>query len=381
MPGDDTALASSGPGVCAHDLGHKRVKKRINQNWSRERSRKFRQRLLAWYRRHKRRLPWRDNSAPYRVWIAEIMLQQTRVPTVIPYYERFLARFPNIGMLAAASEEDVLECWAGLGYYQRARNLRRAAGILVDRWQGNFPDSLEMIRQLPGIGRYTAGAIHSIAFNRPEPVVDGNIRRVISRLHGIATAPDKFFWRQAESLLAKNHPSDFNQAFMELGALVCLPTRPLCIACPIQSLCCSGRLRHPPASRRGSSKAQESVEMVMLVLECNGHFVLARQSADGFVPGNWGLPQQVLMAARQPFSAAERLARRILGKTPQLCECGLVRHSITHRRVLAHVFRASIPPPPLACVLPYVWFPAAALARLLTSSLYRKGLAASAGAA
>jgi A/G-specific adenine glycosylase len=357
------------------------MRRRIDRDWNAEKKRRFRRNLLAWYRHYKRLLPWRGNPAPYRVWIAEIMLQQTRVQTVLPHYERFLKRFPSIKALAAASEEDVLEYWAGLGYYQRARNLRLASGMIVDQMQGKFPDTLEGIDQLPGIGRYTAGAILSIAFNQPQPVVDGNVRRVISRLHGIAGGPERFFWQQAESLLARKNPSDFNQALMELGALVCVPSQPLCIECPVQALCCSGRQGHRPVSHRDSSRAHESVEMVMLVLECDGQIALACQPEEKYIPGIRGLPLQVRTAAWQPFSEAEKLARRILGSVPRLQECPVVQHSITHRRIRAHVYHANIPPPrpPLAGAGQYAWFPATGLERLLTSSLYRKGLAASAG--
>jgi A/G-specific adenine glycosylase len=198
--------------------------------WDWEKTRNFQERLLHWYGRHKRELPWRSNPAPYRVWVSEIMLQQTQAKTVLPYYDRFFKRFPDIQSLARASEQEVLALWAGLGYYGRARNLHRAARQIVDDHGGVFPDKLEEILMLPGIGRYTAGAICSIAFNRPLPIVDGNVRRVIRRLHGIGRRiPESHFWNQASAWVPEGKTSAFNQAVMELGALVCLPHRPLCL--------------------------------------------------------------------------------------------------------------------------------------------------------
>jgi len=361
-------------------LGFDSVKTRVHRKWSSERIRKFQEALLAWYRRHKRVLPWRSDPTPYRVWTAEIMLQQTRVRTALPYYDRFLRRFPDVEALAAASEEDVLEFWAGLGYYQRARNLRNAARKIVGEFGGKFPETFEGVLQLPGIGRYTAGAIASIAFNRPEPVVDGNVRRTISRLHGIAHAPERFFWQQAKSWMAMDRPSDFNQAMMELGALVCVPSRPLCGTCPVRSLCRSGRQSWAQPSHKSTGRAQETVEMVMLLLECKGKIVLARQQAVDYIPGAWGLPVRILRTARQRSAAAQSLAREILGSSPELHACDDVRHAITYRRILAHVYRAAVEPsqPRLAGDGRFVWFPRARVNRLLTSSLFRKGLAASA---
>jgi len=347
--------------------------------WPRRKIRKFQERMLAWYQSHQRLLPWRGDPAPYRVWIAEVMLQQTRVQTALPYYSRFLNRFPTVETLAAASEGDVLEFWAGLGYYQRARNLRNAARRILKEMGGEFPEKLDQIRLLPGVGRYTAGAIYSIAYNRPEPVVDGNVRRVISRLHGIADAPDRFIWQQAESWLVKDQPSDFNQAVMELGALVCLPSRPLCSSCPVKSLCRTGRRGWRPPSLKTYRHARESVAMIMLVLECQGKIALARRQGARYIPGEWGLPLQILRGTRPPLPTAEKLAYRILGARAGLKECPAIGHSITHRRILARVYHARIEPPlPVPAAGGRVaWFPRAHLDRLLTSSLFRKGLATS----
>src|ERR1035438_6680659 len=197
----------------------------------------FRRDLLHWYRRHHRQLPWRATRDPYRIWVSEIMLQQTRVETVLPYYARWLRAFPTVHALAQAKDDRVLKLWEGLGYYSRARNLHRAARIVVREYDGKLPRTANGLRQLPGIGRYTAGAIASIAFGERVPLVDGNVARVFARIFAITTnvkAPrtmDKL-WQLAEQLIPDRDPGDFNQALMELGALVCTPKNPRCDAWP-----------------------------------------------------------------------------------------------------------------------------------------------------
>ena len=347
----------------------------VIRKWPESRIRQFRRRLLSWYERHRRILPWRTQPTPYRVWVAEIMLQQTRVQTVLPYYTRFLERFPDPAALAAASEGDVLAHWAGLGYYRRARNLRQAAIGIVEQWQGRLPDTPERLASLPGVGRYTAAAILSIAFNQPQAAVDGNVRRIVRRLFGIAEAGEALTWELADSLLARRRARDFNQAFMELGALVCLPARPLCAVCPVRFLCHSGRRGCRPAVRRRSRPVQAGVEMFLLALACGEQIVIARQQNGGFIPGEWGLPGSTLRAAQQPLAAARRLARGILGRPPQLDLHAPVRHVITNRRILAHVCGASIKPPAPALAGAYAWAPQSSLVRIFTSSLFRKALA------
>lgn len=340
--------------------------------------RKLRKSLLLWYRLHKRTLPWRSRPSPYRVWIAEIMLQQTRVQTVLPYYRRFLSRFPDIPTLAAASEQEVMELWAGLGYYRRARHLRQAAVQIMAESGGTFPETLEGIMHLPGVGRYSACAIQSIAFNQPQPVVDGNVTRVIRRVNGITSAPAGYFWKQADLWLARQAPADFNQALMELGALVCIPVQPRCGQCLLRSLCAFG-CRGPmaPAPKR-PVRAQESVELVMLVIEYAGKVLLQKRPEAGFIPGEWGLPVRLLSGDIQPLSAARTLARGIFGSPPALSSSGSVRHAITHRNITAHVYRASLsnPKPFLRSGSQFKWFRHGDVARLLTSSLFHKGLKA-----
>src|SRR5580692_747414 len=196
----------------------------------------FQRRLLAWYRKSRRTLPWRESRDPYRVWLSEIMLQQTRVAAVIGHYEEFLRRFPTVEKLAAAREPSVLAAWSGLGYYRRARMLHAAAKVVVREYGGKFPTTAEGWQALPGVGRYTAAAIASIAFDEPVAVVDGNVERVLQRVSGMRLTGEEL-WQVANELLDGKRPGDFNQAMMELGAVVCAPRAPACLTCPVVELC------------------------------------------------------------------------------------------------------------------------------------------------
>ncbi len=346
----------------------------IQQQWGPEEIREFRRRLLSWFGRHKRALPWRSDPAPYRVWIAEIMLQQTRVQTVLSYYQPFLERFPDVQDLAAASEAEVLRFWAGLGYYRRARNLHHAARLIVTEFGGEFPHALEQIRRLPGVGRYTAAAIYSIAFGAPEPVVDGNVRRVVSRLLGCVNASEDFYWQQARSWLAVDHASSFNQAFMELGALICKPLFPLCSKCPVRPLCRTANEGPLPRRAARKERAREMVNLVVLALECRGKIALVRRSGPGFIPGVWGLPVGIVSEASTPDSASRGLARRLLAFPPALSRAGTIRHTITFRRIVAHVYRGAVEPVRSSASGGHrcTWVPLHGVPALLTSSLFLK---------
>ena len=216
----------------------------------------FRRSLLKWYDEHRRDLPWRQTRDPYRIWLSEIMLQQTRVAAVLEHYRIFLERFPDVYALFAASEDSVLAAWSGLGYYRRARMLHQCAKEIVERHGGSFPQSSEVLRQLPGIGRYTAAAIASIAFSEPVAVVDGNVERVLRRLSGTELTKEQD-WQQAQAMLAPSRPGDFNQAMMELGATVCVPREPRCLLCPVRKCCVTqGDLpREAPASPQKIGRA------------------------------------------------------------------------------------------------------------------------------
>ena len=248
---------------------------------------RFRRFLLCWFDLHKRDLPWRRDRDPYRVWLSEIMLQQTRVKAVTDYYEKFLRRFPTIETLASAPEAAVLAAWSGLGYYRRARMLHAAAKQIVREYSGEFPKTAEDLRALPGIGRYTAAAIASIAFNQPVAVVDGNVERVLQRMHGRNLAGEAL-WRAATEFLAPRRPGDFNQAMMELGATVCLAQQPRCLLCPVSKLCATrGNLC---VAGKGTRQTKREIHYVFA---CRNHsiFLVRRSKSSTLMPGMWELPE------------------------------------------------------------------------------------------
>lgn len=246
----------------------------------------FRKRLLAWYDANRRPLPWRKDRDAYRVWVSEIMLQQTRVATVIDYYGRFLAAFPRVEKLAAASEPKVLAQWSGLGYYRRARMMHAAARKLVAENRGRFPQTSAALRELPGVGRYTAAAVASISFGEPIAVVDGNVERVLQRLAGKHVG-NLDHWSTAQQLIDTKRPGDFNQAMMELGATVCLPKNPECGGCPIKRWC-GTRGEHTTAR----PAARKNAVMGYMIAAKNSKVALRKRPADSrLMPGMWELPQ------------------------------------------------------------------------------------------
>jgi A/G-specific adenine glycosylase len=277
---------------------------------------RFRRLLLLWYEGQRRDLPWRRTRDPYAIWVSEIMLQQTRVATVIPYYERFLARFPTLGALASAPVEDLLHVWSGLGYYGRVRNMQRAAIAA----QGGFPASFDAIRALPGIGDYTAAAVTSIAYGLPHAAVDGNVLRVLSRVTNDAGDISGSQVRQrltatAHTLLDRGRPGDFNQAMMELGATVCLPRQPQCLVCPIAGLCAAreaGSQHQLPV--KGARPETVRIRRSLLILQDGSKLLLWRRPPDsGKLAGFWELPEP------------EHLHHAVTGQN-----IGGFRHSITN---------------------------------------------------
>lgn len=268
----------------------------------------FSRELLAWYRVQKRDLPWRRTRDPYRIWVSEVMLQQTRVETVKPYYERFIAQFPTVRALAEAPEETVLKAWEGLGYYSRARNLHAAAKEVAEKYGGEVPDSKEQFASLKGVGPYTAGAVMSIAFNRREPAVDGNVMRVLSRFfcieEDIAKGGTRAMMERLQyELIPDGEASDFNQALMELGALVCTPKSPSCLTCPVMAMC-AGRLAGKEESLPVKSKAKPprpEFRACALVVGADGASVLLRQRpATGLLAGMWEPPHVEFREAGWP---------------------------------------------------------------------------------
>jgi A/G-specific adenine glycosylase len=257
----------------------------------------FHRALLAWYDQNGRKLPWRGKRpVPYRVWISEIMLQQTRVAAVLDYYKRFLIRFPCVQTLAAASEADVLTAWSGLGYYRRARMLHVAAKKIVTEHGGKFPSNAEGLRTLPGIGRYTAAAIASICFREPTAVVDGNVERVLLRQTGRCESNPPDHWGLANALLAPERPGDFNQAMMELGALVCTPKTPQCPVCPVRKWCAT---RGTHATKTADER--RTGELCYALARRNGSVRLQQRAKDeSLMAGMWELPP-LAEAAGEPL--------------------------------------------------------------------------------
>jgi len=278
----------------------------------------IRRRLIDWYRVARRDLPWRRSSDPYRIWLSETMLQQTRVETAIPYYERFLAAFPDLAALASADEEDVLRLWAGLGYYARARNLRRAAQAVVREHGGRVPRSAEALAALPGVG----------PFKEPAAIVDGNVRRVLARLFAREKIADAEAWRLARELVPERDPDLWNQALMELGATVCTPRQPRCPACPLGSLCQAVSTGRPEAFPAPKPKARPREQRALAgVLLRRGRVLLLRRPPRGLLGGLWELPN----VADSPASALVELVRERAGiAVAPGAALGSVRHAFSH---------------------------------------------------
>jgi A/G-specific adenine glycosylase len=305
----------------------------------------FRARLLHWYDVHRRDLPWRAEGEPdpYRVWLSEVMLQQTRVETVKPYFRRWLERFPTLGALAEAPQDEVLKAWEGLGYYSRARNFHRAAREVVERYGGEVPGDVEAFRALPGVGRYTAGAVLSIAFGRAEPVVDGNVRRVFARLLDDPDPKDGALWGVAEALVEGERPGDLNQAVMELGATVCVPRNPRCGECPVRGFCAAftaGTQSQRPAPKKPKPVPHE--DTAVAVVEREGRFLLVRRPLDARLGGMWGFPAVVRKRGEEVGAAAERAVREGVGAGVRAGDAlGVVEHGFTHVRVTYRAVRCA----------------------------------------
>ncbi len=301
--------------------------------------------LLEWYHSKRRDLPWRRDTDPYRIWISEVMLQQTRVEAVKPYFARFLALFPSVEKLAASELEAVLAAWSGLGYYRRARLLHRAAQKIVE--DGGFPPGAKGWRELPGIGDYTGAAIASIAFGEPVAVIDGNVERVLSRLRTLSLDPKRGEGRRAvrrlaDELLDRERPGDWNQALMELGATVCTPRAPRCGSCPLAEECLArarGDAERFPLSARAA--APIAVRLIAAIVEDGDRVLLFRRGDDGgLLAGTWEVPW---VEAREGAEAPEQLFARAYGGSWTLSQpLAEVRHSVTHYRLTVQVRRAEL---------------------------------------
>lgn len=331
----------------------------------------FSEAIVSWYRLHARDLPWRrkpHSENPYAIWVSEMMLQQTQVKTVIPYWERWMALFPGVRELAAAPEDRVLKAWEGLGYYRRARFLHRAAKILVEQKGGRFPSSFDEVLALPGVGRYTAGAVCSIAFGLPAPILDGNVERVLSRLYLLSSEKD--LWTRARELVETSRDcSAFNQGLMELGATICTPRDPACPQCPLHRDCTAhlaGRVHEfPPATVQRPPRQRKFVALVLR----DGERVLVRQRPRDLVNGGlWEFPN--FEAARRPALGVQ--IENFLGSALPLEEFATIRHTITNNRITLKVFIGVSPHHRLARQLEAKWFSIGQLQALPFPSAHAK---------
>ena len=310
---------------------------------------RFRRRLRGWYKKHARDLPWRQSRDPYLVWISEIMLQQTQVGTVEPYFLRFRDAFPTIEALAAAEEENVLRHWEGLGYYRRARQLHQAAIVLAEKHGGRFPDDPEAVRSLPGIGRYTAGALLSLAFDARQPILEANTIRLFCRLlaHGeqpTSSGSQRLLWEMAEAVLPRRGAGMFNQALMELGSQICTPKSPKCGDCPVAELCRAralGLQETVPALK--PKRRFEDVHEVALIVHRRGRILLLRRPEGGRWAGLWDFPRYEMDHEEEP-ALLSRLRSKLLGQTgmdaiPESHQKRL-KHGVTRFRITLDCYSA-----------------------------------------
>ena len=316
---------------------------------SASRIRTFRRRLLEWYHHHRRELPWRVEHDPYKVWISEIMLQQTQVETVVPYYERFTSRFPTIESLAVASLDEVLRLWEGLGYYRRAINLWEAARVVVEEFGGRLPADPKLLQQLPGIGRYTAGAIASIGFGIPVAILEANSRRVLRRVFPVGGEQgrppgDGYLWQLAQRLVPRSDPGTFNQALMELGSLVCTPRSPGCAKCPLKRICHTGKSGNGGGlSAEHSPPAVTHVRVVALAILWSKYVLLWRYGPKERWAMLWDFPRFEIGPGDNPFVlATAKVADWFARRVKDWQEFGRFHHFVTRFRIEVQCLMAEI---------------------------------------
>lgn len=306
----------------------------------------FADRLLAWYQDHKREMPWRGEADPYKIWVSEIMLQQTRVDQATPYFRNFISLFPTVFDLAKADQQQVLKAWEGLGYYSRARNLHAAAKAVVNEYQGNLPDSYDEIIKLKGIGPYTAAAVTSIAFNKPNAVVDGNVIRVLTRYYGIeddtrSTKTRRNVQELANKLIDDNKPGDFNQALMELGSEVCTPSNPDCINCPVQSGCVATKMAKTEVIpyKSPSKKKPHHTIGVGIIERDDGKVLIALRPEDAMLGGLWEFPGGKQKKGEEIQQSIERELREELGvEVKAYYELMNLKHTYSHFSITLHAW-------------------------------------------
>jgi A/G-specific adenine glycosylase len=306
--------------------------------------------LLRWYDGHARDLPWRHTQDPYFIWVSEIMLQQTQVETVIPYYRRFLKKFPSVRALAEARPDEVLKIWENLGYYSRARNLHAAAKEIVVRWEGSLPKSREELLDLPGVGEYTADAILSIAFAQPFAAVDGNVSRVISRLFALRKrlgSPESRVQirKRVNQVLSQKHPAHFNQAMMDLGATVCTPRTPACVSCPLRGLCKAkglGLQEQLPVAKKKPTLSHKCM-IAAILRDRKKRMLVVQRPHSGLLGGLWKFPGGERGAKESAEDALARTVREELGVSVRAIKTiASVKHAYTHFRVTFHVYRCAV---------------------------------------
>ncbi len=305
--------------------------------------------LLTWYEKEKREMPWRNDLNPYRILVSEFMLQQTQVKTVISYFERWMKSFPSLQKLAKAQESTVLKHWEGLGYYSRARNLKKTAQLILKNYSGKIPDSMDEILKLPGVGRYTAGAILSIAFGQKVPVLDGNVKRVLSRIfllkeNGGDRKSENILWETMHNLLPETRAGDFNQAFMELGATVCLPKNPLCLLCPLKQNCKAQKTGeqnlYPPRKQKTPSI---KIEVSAAVILRRNKIYIQKRKLGGLMGGLWEFPGGKFEPGESAEQCLTREIKEEMGVALHIDEKLMtVKHSYTRFRVTLHVFLCRI---------------------------------------
>ncbi|MHC4552688.1 MAG: A/G-specific adenine glycosylase [Planctomycetota bacterium] len=301
--------------------------------------------LLRWFHANARDLPWRRTDDPYAIWVSEIMLQQTQVATVIDYYNRFLKKFPTAEKLARAKQDTVLKLWEGLGYYSRGRNLHKAAKVIVDKYSGQLPDTIDELQNIPGIGRYTAGAIASIAFGKSAPILDGNVIRILCRIFRIKgnpkdTAVKNQLWELAETLVSPTHPGDFNEAMMELGATVCTPANPDCFDCPLQKVC--EAFKHDEQEKlpfRQKAKPVPHYTIVVGIVYKDNKILIDKRKQNALLGGLWEFPGGKKQKSESFKTAVAREVKEETGIDIQvgkrLC---IVKHVYSHFKITLHAY-------------------------------------------
>ncbi len=311
----------------------------------------FQHSLLTWYRKNARPLPWRKTRDPYRIWISEVMLQQTTVNTVVPYYERWIREFPKIGDVARASLSRILKIWQGLGYYQRARNIHKSAKLISVKFKARIPLDAEVLRTLPGFGPYTTNAVLSIAFGQRLPIVDANVRRVAMRILALKGDDSARFDARILSFLKKILPSvqisDFNQALMELGALVCRPQEPFCLSCPVKVWCHAYKKGWQDVIPAPRQKIISDIQAVCAVIKHKDKFFLQKRPAKGLLAGLWEFPGGKIERNESPKKALVRELKEELGVSALKAKPWInIRHSYTRFRVSLHVWLCEVNPLP-----------------------------------